>query len=101
MENAHETLLEQVLAAVMDTNAEPLTLLHNLRHSVPDARTTALIRALLDADRVIGETFNGNSPGRADAALARSMALTIAEAADEAEASENPTAPLRLSDLSI
>lgn len=97
----HEILLETVLTAVMDSTPEPLALLSRLRQTAPDARLTALIRALLSADQVITETFNGSSPGRSDAALARSMALTLAEAADEAETSTNPTAPLRLSDLSI
>ncbi|MEJ6390668.1 hypothetical protein [Gymnodinialimonas ulvae] len=97
----HEILLETVLSAVMDSTPEPLALLARLRKSAPDARLTALIRALLSADQVISETFNGSSPGRADAILARSMALTLAEAGDEVEAETRPGAPLRLSDLSI
>ena len=101
MDYDFETLLEQVLHAVMDSQAEPLTVLWNLRQTAPEARVTALIRALLAADQVIASTFNGNSPGRADAQLARSMALTLAEAADDAEVETPPSAPLRLSELSI
>ena len=63
----HEILLETVLTAVMDSTPEPLTLLSRLRRDAPDARLTALIRALLSADQVISETFNGSGPGRADA----------------------------------
>ena len=101
MEPDFETLLEQVLHAVMDNRAEPLTVIWHLRQSAPDARVTALIRALLSADQVIVSTFNGNAPGRADARLARTLALTLAEAADDAEQENAPKAPLRLSDLSI
>lgn len=97
----HEVLLETVLTAVMNSATEPLALLAELRRSAPEARITALIRALLSADQVISETFNGNAPGRADAALARSMALILAEAADETEAAGAATRPLRLDDLSI
>jgi len=101
MESDFETLLEQVLTAVMDSDAEPLTILWKLRQTVPDARVTAVIRALLAADQVIATTFNGNSPDRPDAKLARTMALILAEAADDAEAAQRPPDPLRLSDLSI
>ena len=97
----HETLLETVLGAVMNSEAEPLTVLWSLRQNAPDARVMALIRALLAADQVIASTFNGNSQGRADAQLARSMALILAEAADDMETDESVSAPLRLSDLSI
>ena len=101
MNSDFETLLEHVLAAVMDSKAEPLTILWSLRQTVPEARVTALIRALLAADQVIATTFNGNSQNREDAKLARSMALVIAEAADDAEAAETPSAPLRFRDLTI
>ncbi len=97
----HETLLETVLGAVMNSDADPLSVIWALRQNAPDARATALIRALLAADQVIASTFNGNSPGRADAKLARTMALIIAEAADDMEEDDTVTAPLRLSDLSI
>ncbi len=96
-----ETLLEHVLTAVMDSRAEPLTILWKLRQTAPNARVTMLIRALLAADQVIASTFNGSSLDRADAKLARTMALILAEAADDAEEDEAITTPLHLSDLSI
>jgi hypothetical protein len=99
MRQDSEDLLETVIAAVMSSHAEPLALAGRLRHTVPGARVTALIRALLDADRVIGETFSGASPGRADARLARGFALTLAEAADEVEAERDDGTALTLADL--
>ena len=85
----------------MTPEATPLSVLSALRLSVPDARALSVIRALLDAERVIAETFNGNSPGRADARLARGMAATLAKAADEHEAGDETTGPVRLTDLPV
>ncbi len=98
MRKNSETLLEHVLAAVMAPDNDALTLASTLRNTVPDAPAIAVIRALLSADSVILETFNGNSPGRVDAMLARGLALTLAEAADDLEAARDTPAIL-LSDL--
>lgn len=96
-----EGLLEHVLNAVMQPDTDALTLAIHLRNSVPEARATALIRALLATEAVIRDTFNGSSPGRADAALARSFAFTLVEVADDFEAArEADTAP-RLRDLAV
>ncbi|MBL4628385.1 MAG: hypothetical protein JKY00_10185 [Roseicyclus sp.] len=94
-----ETLLEHVLGAVMAPENDALTLATLLRNTVPEAPALAVIRALLAADRVILETFNGNSPGRVDALLARGLALTLADAADDLEVSRNTPNPIRLADL--
>lgn len=83
MRKDSETLLEHVLAAVMAPDNDALTLATALRRDVPDAPAISVIRALLSADRVILETFNGNAPARVDAQLARAMALTLAEATDD------------------
>ncbi len=96
-----EDLLEHVLHAVMQTENDALMLAIHLRNTVPDARVISLMRALLAADGVIAETFNGSSPGRADAALARSFALTLAEAADDLEAEGVLAGPVRLRDLAF
>lgn len=101
MRHDTEALLEHVLHAVMQTEADALSLAIHLRNSVPEARVTALIRALLAAEHLIRDTFNGNSPGRADAALARHFALTLAEAADDMEARRDPATSLRLADLAF
>lgn len=94
-----ETLLEHVLAAVMAQDNDALTLATTLRNTVADAPAISVIRALLSADRVIRDTFNGNSPGRVDAELARSLALTLAEAADDLSATRALPNPVRLGDL--
>lgn len=99
MRNDTESLLEHVLAAVMAPDNDALTLATTLRNTVADAPAIAVIRALLSADRAIQETFNGNSPGRVDAQLARSLALTLAEAADDLEVARNTPDPVRLGDL--
>ena len=105
MEPDFDTLLEQVLAAVMDGQAEPITLLWSLRQATGNPRITTLIRAFLAADKIISSTFNGDGQDRSDAGLARTMALILAEAADdvevEAETAQIPARALRLSDLSI
>jgi hypothetical protein len=89
MRHNTDALLERVLAAVMAPDNDALTLASTLRNTVPDAPAIAVIRALLAADQVISETFNGSSPGRADAKLARAMALTLAEAADDLDATRD------------
>lgn len=99
MRKDSETLLEQVLAAVMAPENDALTLASTLRNTVPEAPVIAVIRALLAADRVIGETFNGNTPGRMDAMLARGLALTLAEAADNYEATRDVRDTTLLSDI--
>ncbi|WP_224813720.1 hypothetical protein [Hasllibacter sp. MH4015] len=96
-----EQLLEHVLHAVMQPDSDALTLAMHLRSAVPEARVIALIHALLSADRVIRDTFNGNAPARADAALASGFALTLAEVAEAHEARENPTRPVTLRDLAL
>jgi hypothetical protein len=101
MRHDTEALLEHVLNAVMQADTDALTLSIHLRNTVAEARLSALIRALLSAEAVIRETFNGSSTGRADAALARSLALTLAEAADDIEAARDPDTALRLRDLSF
>ncbi|MBY4894914.1 hypothetical protein KUL25_19320 [Rhodobacteraceae bacterium N5(2021)] len=78
-----ESLLEHVLAAVMAPDNDALTLATTLRNSVPEEPAIAVIRALLSADRVIIDTFNGSGPNRIDAQLARSLALTLAVATDD------------------
>lgn len=98
MRKNSETLLEYVLAAVMAPVNDTLTRASTLRNTVPDAPATAVIRALLSADHVIRETFNGNSAGRVDAMLARGLALTLAETADDLKAARD-TSPILLSDL--
>jgi methanogenic corrinoid protein MtbC1 len=105
MEPDFDTLLEQVLAAVMDGQAEPITVLWKLRQTTGDPRIMTLIRAFLAADHIISTTFKDDGLDRSDAALARTMALILAEAADDveldAETTQTPSPPLRLSDLSI
>ena len=94
-----ETLLEHVLSAVMAPDTDALTLATALRNTVPEAPAISVIRALLSADRVIRETFNGNSPGRVDAERARSLALALAEAADDLMDARKDPDPVRLGDL--
>lgn len=94
-----ETLLEHVLAAVMAPDTDKLALASALRTTVPDAPAISVIRALLDADRVIIETFNGNASSRVDAHLARSLALTLAEATDDLAHDRDEPHPIRLGDL--
>lgn len=94
-----EILLEQVLAAVMAQDNDALTLATNLRNTVPDAPAIAVIRALLSADSVIQQTFNGDAPGRVDAQLARALALTLAEAADDLQDAQKAPNPILLADL--
>lgn len=96
-----EALLEHVLGALMQPDTDALTLSIHLRNTIPEARISALIRALLSAEQVILTTFNGNSAGRSDAALARSFALTMAEALDEIEASRDPASTTLLRDLAF
>ncbi|GAB5448661.1 hypothetical protein [Gymnodinialimonas sp.] len=93
-----ETLLEHVLAAVMAPDNDALTLATTLRSAVPDAPAISVIRALLAADRVIIETFNGNAPARVDAQLARSLALTLAEATDDLSDARDAS-PILLADV--
>ncbi|ABD53765.1 hypothetical protein [Jannaschia sp. CCS1] len=93
-----ELLLETVLAAVMAPENDALTLATTLRNSVPDATAMAVIRALLAADRVIVETFNGHASSRIDAQLARALALTLAEAADDLSHTRDEV-QIRLGDL--
>lgn len=83
----------------MAQDNDALTLATALRNTVPDASAISVIRALLSADSVIQQTFNGTSPGRPDAALARSLALTLAEAADDLQDSRAAPNSIRLSDL--
>lgn len=78
-----ETLLELVLAAVMVPDNDALVLATTLRNTAADAPAISVVHALLAADRVIVETFNGNAPARVDAQLARAMALTVAAATDD------------------
>lgn len=94
-----ESLLEHILAAVMAPDNNALTLASTLRNTVADASAVSVIRALLAADRVILETFNGNSPGRVDAQLARALALTLAEALDDLLHDRNEPNPILLGDL--
>lgn len=106
MRKETEDLLEHVLAAVMapgnGDDTDTLALSSHLRQTVPDARAVALIRALLSADQVIQDTFNGNSPGRLDAKRARALAYALTVATDDAEASRTThDGPLRLSDLPL
>lgn len=98
MRNDTEALLEQVLAAVMAPENDDLTLATTLRNKVPGAPAIAVVRALLSADQVISETFNGNALNRVDAMLARGLALTLAEATDDLEATRD-VPPILLSDL--
>ena len=95
-----EILLDHVLAAVMAPDNDALTLATTLRNTAPDAPVIAVIRALLSADRAISETFNGNAPNRVDAHLARSLALTLAEALDDITHAQD-SAPPRLSDVLV
>ncbi len=101
MRHDTEALLEHVLHAVMQTENDALTLAIHLRNSVPEARVIALIRALLAAEHLIRDTFNGSSPGRVDADLARNFAFSLAEAADDLEATRDPATTLRLVDLAF
>lgn len=68
----------------------------------PQTRLPSRSPALLSADHAISETFNGNAPNRLDAQLARSLAVTLAEALDDlfhGQDTTHDTAPIRLSDV--
>lgn len=102
MQKDTETLLDHVLAAVMAPDNDDLTLATTLRNTAADAPAIAVIRALLSADHAISETFNGNARNRLDAQLARSLALTLAEALDDlfhGQDATHDTALIRLSDV--
>ncbi|MEJ6393761.1 hypothetical protein V8J82_10870 [Gymnodinialimonas sp. 2305UL16-5] len=102
MRKDSEDLLELVLAAVMAADADDVGVMAHLRHAVPDVRVLALIRALLSADQVIHETFNGNAAGRKDAIRARRLAVMLTEAADEVDVALSQDRPaLRLVDLPV
>lgn len=94
-----EALLETVLAAVMAPETDALTLATTLRNTLADAPAMAVIRALLEADQVILETFAGTSTGRDDAELARSLAFTLVKAADDLSHIRKDRNRVRLSDL--
>lgn len=93
-----EILLETILSAVMAPENDALTLAATLRNAVPDAPAIAVIRGLLAADRVIIETFRSDTASHVDAQLARALALTLAEAADDLAHTRDPE-PIRLGDL--
>ena len=99
MRKDSEDLLEHVLSAVMQADTTELTLFSHLKSTVPTARISALIHALLAADQSLTKTFNGNSAGRTDAALARHVALTLAAQADAFE--HDRKTGLKLHDLPI
>jgi hypothetical protein len=99
MRQDFETLLETVLAAVMAPDTDALTLATQLHGSLADTPVITVIRALLAADRAIVETFNGDLERRGDAALARGLALTLAEAADALSDECGDPDPIRLGDL--
>lgn len=98
MRHETELLLETVLAAVMAQDSDALTLATTLRNTLADAPAIAVIRALLTTDRIIAETFNGKAASRTDAQLARTLALTLAEAADDLAHSRGDPV-IRLGDL--
>jgi hypothetical protein len=99
MRQDFETLLETVLAAVMAPDTDALTLATQLHGSLADTPVITVIRALLAADRAIVETFNTDPERRGDAALARGLALTLAEAADALSDDRGDPDPIRLGDL--
>ncbi|QXT40488.1 hypothetical protein [Gymnodinialimonas ceratoperidinii] len=99
MRKDFETLLENVLAAVMAPENDALALATKVHSTMADEAAITVIRALLAADRAIAETFNGDAERRADAALARGLALTLAEAADELAHERGDPDPIRLGDL--
>jgi len=109
MQHDAEALLEHVLNAVMQPETDALSLAIHMRNTLPDVRPMALLRALLSAEAVIRDTFNGNSQGRTDGALALQIALTLAELADDQEAGREADheagraddATLRLRDLPL
>lgn len=99
MRQDFETLLETVLAAVMAPDTDALTLATQLHGAMADTPAITVIRALLAADRAIVETFNTDPERRDDAALARGLALTLAEAADALSDDRGNPDPIRLGDL--
>lgn len=100
MQQESNELLELVLNAVMQTENDPMQLATRLKSELSDERVSAVIFALLSADKVIAETFNGSLTGKQDAELARSFALILAEASEAVEKTRGNQA-LRLSDLAI
>jgi hypothetical protein len=94
-------LFERVLDRLTRADGSAEALLSALALGDRDTRALAVIHALLAADAALARTFTDVDLVGRDRALARDVALTLAERADRIEADRPEAAPVTLALLGL